>query len=87
MDSLIRDHIHKIKSTVDKVGSLISRIKHFLNIPKDQISGANMYLHSSHRIEELTSKYFKLIKDFRLGKNDDAFLQWNQSEITACTTE
>ena len=76
LDSLIRDHILKIRSSIDKMSSILYKIKNY--VPQDSTSQPpSSIVHSAQQMETLVSKYGKLIKDLSLGENDDAMNDWN----------
>lgn len=75
VDSLIRDHIYKTRSIVDKISSTLYKIKNYQ--PQQDTETPPIYLQTSQAIEKLVSKYAKTIKNLKLGTKDDAFSDWN----------
>lgn len=74
LDNLVRDHIYKTKTIIDKFCSIIYRIKFFIPAPESDVRLS--YLTTALTIEKLVAKYAKLLPAIHLGKADDAFMEW-----------
>lgn len=73
MNSLIREHVYNIRAIVDKIISIIYKIKFFKTPSEaDTIS----YLKSAQTLTTLISKYSKLIREFNVGENNIIFNDW-----------
>ncbi len=74
MDNLIRDHIFRIKSIIDKLSSLLFKVKNYQS--ESETENPPMLLNTTQNINKIISKYSKLIPKFKLGENDEAFEDW-----------
>ena len=76
MDSLIREHIFKIKSIIDKITSVLYKIKNYQ--PVTDSSSDSQYILSATKItNELVNKYNKILADVKFGDDNNAFDEWN----------
>lgn len=71
LNDLIKDHILKTKSIIDKFIFFIYKVKYYQAIT-DEIPPS--FMQSSQSIEKIVSKYSKILGDFNTG---DAFKDWN----------
>ncbi|XWV25201.1 hypothetical protein QJ856_gp0571 [Tupanvirus deep ocean] len=77
LDSIIRDHIFKIKSVVDKVASVLYKIKNY-QPPTQETEGPQIFLQTTQAMDKLVSKYAKILRDFRMGADNNSFDDWNE---------
>ena len=75
LDSLIQDHILKTKLTIDKISSILYKIKFYKPVADNE--AIPIFLQTSQVIDKLITKYAKMIKNFQLGDGDRAFYDWN----------
>lgn len=75
LDSLIRDHVFKTKTIIDKISSVIYKIKNF--IPFTELGTELIPLQTTQNIDKLVSKYAQILKDIRLSDDGRAFDDWN----------
>lgn len=75
LDSLIIDHIYKTKAIVDKISSILYKIKNF--VPATEQEEEVLSLQSTQTIDTLISKYARLLKDIKLSDDGKAFDDWN----------
>lgn len=75
LDGLIRDHIFKTKTIIDKIVSILSRVKNYQEPTKEETADGE--LKTAQEIDKLVEKYAKLIKNFNIGKNNNEFNDWN----------
>lgn len=73
LDNLIREHVFKIKSIIDKLSSLIYRVKNYL--PQEEKVPTT--LQTTDNIENIVNKYAKMIMNASIGPNQVAFEDWN----------
>ena len=66
LDAVIKEHILKVKSAVDKFFAIVSRVKYYR--PKDEVKNS---------IDLIGQKYSKLIKDLSFP-SDSIFVKWRQ---------
>ena len=76
LDSLIKNHIFTVRQIVNKICSVLSKIRNWDKQPTPT------YLMT--KIDLLIVKYAELVPNFRLGPNDTIFDTWNfiQDEFT-----
>lgn len=75
LDGLMRNHVFKSKSIVDKIISIISKIK-FYQPPKESDTQAYV-LKSTQAINNIVSKYAKLLPKLYMGENNNIFDDWS----------
>ncbi|BCS83066.1 hypothetical protein QLL95_gp1057 [Cotonvirus japonicus] len=76
LDNLIKDHILKIRAIIDKISTLIYKIKNYQK-PDEEDNQEYMQLQSVQTIDRLVFKYFNIVKNFNIGPDDTAFDDWN----------
>jgi hypothetical protein len=77
VESLIRDHIYKIKSVVDKIASLLYKIK-FYQPPVQEAEAPPVFLQTTQAVDKIITKYAKILRDFKMGPDNDSFDDWNE---------
>lgn len=76
LDNLIKNHIYTVREIVDKICSLLSKIKNYSGT-KDE-TAVPAYQPIPKKIDLLIAKYASLIPDFKLGNNNEnVFDSWN----------
>ena len=77
LDNLIREHIFKIRTVIDKFNSIMYKIKNYQ--PPDTTGDVPppTFLYATQIMDKLIAKYTKLLKDVNVGENDMAFDDWN----------
>lgn len=75
LDGLIRDHIFKTRTIVDKISSIIYKIKYYQSTQEEVPS---VYLQNTQLMDKLITKFSKIIKDYHIGKNEHVFDDWNE---------
>lgn len=75
LDVLIRDHIFKTKSVIDKFSSILYKIKNYQ--PPQETEIQPIFLQTAKMVEKIISKYAKLLEDSKLGDKNNAFDDWN----------
>lgn len=73
LDGLIREHVYKTRTIVDKISSIIYKIKNY--IPSNEV--VDIPLQTTQSIDKLVSKYAQLFKDIHLPDNEMTFNDWN----------
>ena len=73
LDGLIREHIFKIKSIIDKISSIVYKVKYY-QVPQE--SETILQLKATQEMDILVSKYAKLLKNFNIGTDNDIFDDW-----------
>lgn len=73
LDNLIKSHILKIKAIIDKIDSILYSVKNYRYEEETDIN----FLKSSQILDKIVAKFSKEINNFQLGKNNDAFGDWN----------
>lgn len=76
LDGLIRNHIYKTKSIVDKIASIIYKVKNYQ--PPVETDEPQFVLNTTTTLERLVSKYAELLPVFNIGANNDIFEAWNE---------
>jgi hypothetical protein len=76
LDNLIRDHIYKIKSVIDKIISVLYKIKNYY--PSSETELPQIYLQTTQAIDKLVTKYGKALREFKMGKENNSFDDWNE---------
>lgn len=75
LDNLIRDHIFKIKTIIDKFSSTVYKIKNYQPATESELP--QIILQATKTTDILVMKYNKLLANMNLGENDTAFDEWN----------
>ncbi len=73
LDNLIREHIFKMKSIVDKFASIIYKVKNFIEDTTEE----QIFLQTTQHINLIINKYNKTIRNLNIGENNKAFDNWN----------
>lgn len=77
LDMLIKNHLASLRQAIDKIFSILSKIKNNSKLSNDDIETLPSTYQSVVAIDLLTAKYATLIKDFQL-MNDNLLLdEWN----------
>lgn len=79
LNNLIKDHIIKTRTIIDKFSSIIYRMKNYQ--PQDSIHLTDpsfAYMQSVQSLDKLINKHAELMKNIKLGKNGRAFDEWNE---------
>ncbi len=85
LDNLIRDHIYKIKTVIDKISSILYKIKNFQPSPETEIP--QFYLQTTQALDKLVAKYGKMLREFKTGDDDNSFSDWNDLRATFIYTD
>lgn len=75
LDNLIRDHIYKIKTVIDKISSILYKIKNYQ--PTSETETPQFYMQTTQALDKLVTKYGKILGDFKTGKENNSFQNWN----------
>jgi len=75
LDNLIRDHIYRIKTIIDKAASILYKIKYYQ--PSQDTEAQQTFSLSAQTMDILVTKYAKILRDFHVGENNTAFDDWN----------
>lgn len=75
LDNLIRDHIFKTKTIIDKFSSILYKIKNYQ--PSGESDVPQIILQTTKIIDVLVMKYNKLLANMNLGEDNTAFDEWN----------
>ena len=76
MDNLIRDHILKIKSIIDKFCTIFYKIKNY--VPPLEKDPTTVILQSARIVDNLITKYAKNLKALNFEEIEIAFDDWNE---------
>lgn len=76
LDCLIRDHIYKTKTVVDRIISILYKIKNYQSVPVEEAEPIT--LETTINIDILVSKYAQLLKDITFITERDTFNGWNE---------
>lgn len=77
LNNLIKDHSIKIKSVIDKISAIIYKIKNYQPEQNDE-DATIIPLQTTLSMENITNKYSKMLKNFKIGEANTAFNSWNE---------
>ncbi|CAH6420434.1 Hypothetical protein MVR_LOCUS129 [uncultured virus] len=76
LDSLIREHIIKIRSIIDKFISVLYKVQNYKPNPPST-EGPTFILPATQALDLIVTKYANLIPHLKLGADDRAFADWH----------
>lgn len=74
LDNLIRDHIFKVRTIIDKISSIMYKIKNYQPTTSEDTAVINLY--ATQALGKLITKYSKMLANVNIGDNNTAFDDW-----------
>lgn len=76
LDDLVKDHVLKNRAIIHKFKNIIFKIRNYIPPTETQTQQAT-FLYATQTLDKIIFKYSKLLKNFNVGANNDAFSEWD----------